>query len=167
MGLHSFLGKFITMTRSDTRLLRSSVEHLPDDEYFWTLMEPSWGEQSKGTVGQRILASTTYFIRDVGNGGLEQALWNFDPAEVNLVIESLDLLDATRHAAVIRTGLRTLLGNSPPPTLEERRVIIDALNREWLDEHVEPLNEQLYGEDSLWPYYRKYIEQYPVEFFRE
>lgn len=155
------------MTRSDTRLLRSNVEHLPDDEYFWTLMEPAWGEQSKGTLGQRILAGTTYFIRDVGNGGLEQALWNFEPAEVNLVIESLDLLDASGHATVVRAGVRMLLGDSPPPTLEERRVIIDGLNREWLDEHVEPLNKQLYGEESLWPYYRKYIEQHPVEFFRE
>jgi Domain of unknown function (DUF4375) len=155
------------MTRSDTRLLRSTVEHLSDDEYFWTLMEPAWDEQSRGTLGQRILATTTYFIRDVGNGGLEQALWNFDPAEVKFVINCLDLLGATRHAAVLRAGLLTLLGDSPPSTLEERRTIIDALTREWLDEHVEPLNEQLYDEESLWPYYRKYIEQHPVEFFRE
>ena len=155
------------MTRSDTRVVRSSVEHLADDEYFWALMEPAWGEQFKGTVGQRILASTTYFIRDVGNGGLEQALWNFDPAEVDFIIESLDLLAATRHASVVRAGLRILLGDAPPPTLEERRVIIDSHIREWLDEHIEPLNEQLYEEESLWHYYRRYIAHHPVEFFRE
>ncbi len=151
----------------DICLLRTSLEHLPDDEYFWTLMEPAWGKQSKGTPGQRILASTTYFIRDVGNGGLEQAFWNFDPAEVDFVIKSLDQLGAVQHATVVRSGLRTLLGDSPPPTLEERRDVIDARIREWLDEHIEPLNEQLYSEESLWPYYRKYIEQHPSEFFSE
>ena len=155
------------MTPSDTRLSRSSVEHLPTDEYFWTLMEPAWDDQSKATLGQCILAKVTYFIRDVGNGGLEQALWNFDPTEVDFVIESLDQLGAMQHVALVRTGIRMLFGDSPPATLEERRTIIDARTRQWLDNHIEPLNEQLYREESLWPYYRRYIEQHPLESFRE
>ena len=153
------------MKRSDTRLSRTSVAHLTDDDYFWTLMEPAWGSQSKGTNGQRILACTTYFIRDVGNGGLEQALWNFDAAEVDSVIESLDQLGATRHAALVQSGLRALLGDSPPSTLEERRAIIDGRSREWLDKHIEPLNKQLYDEESLWPHFRQYVERHPSEFF--
>jgi hypothetical protein len=155
------------MNRSDTRLSRAKVEHLPADEYFWILMEPAWGQQTAGTHGQRMLASTTLFIRDVGNGGLEQALWNSDPADVDLVIESLDQLGATQHAAVVWSALQLLIGDSAATSVEKRRVLIDARPREWLDEHIEPLNEQLYGEESLWPHYRRYIERHPSDFFRD
>ncbi|MCP3167303.1 DMP19 family protein [Myxococcus qinghaiensis] len=38
-------------------------------------MEPASGYDTKaGTHGQQVLALTTFFIRDVDNGGLDQAL---------------------------------------------------------------------------------------------
>ena len=128
-------------------------------------MEPAWGGRTAGTPGQRMLASTTYFLRDVANGGLEQALWNFDPADVNLVLESFDKLGATEQAATVRTAIKLLLGKSPPASLEQRRALIDNYSRQWLDKNIEPLNKQLYEEERMWSYYRQYVEQHPSEFF--
>jgi len=153
--------------RSDTRVLREKVHRLSEDEYYWVLMEPAWGERRSGTPGQRVLASTTYFLRDVANGGLEQALWNFDAADVALVLESLDKLGASGQAAAVRAAIELLLGKSPPESLERRRALIDKRSRHWLDKNMEPLNELLYDEARLWPHYQQYIEEHPSEFFRD
>ena len=154
------------MKQSDSRLFRKKVSHLSGDEYYWILMKPAWEEYTAGTPGQRVLASTTYFLCDVGNGGLEQALWNFNPADVDLVLESLDQLRASEQAGLVRTAMMLLLGPSPPESLERRRALIDTRSRQWLDENIEPLNEQLY-ETRLWPNYDRYIEEHPSEFFRD
>jgi hypothetical protein len=114
-----------------------------------------------------VLASTTYFLRDVANGGLEQALWNFEPADVYLVLESLDKLCASEQAAVVRTAIELLLGKSPPESLERRRALINKRSRQWLDKNIEPLNKQLYDEARLWPHYHQYIEEHSSEFFRD
>jgi hypothetical protein len=151
--------------RSDTRVLRKKVNHLSEDEYYWALMEPAWGERAAGTPGQRVLASTTYFLNDVANGGLEQALWNFDPADVDLVLESLDKLGASEQAKVVRAAMRSLLGKAPSESLARRRALIDKRSRQWLDTNIEPLNRQLYDGSRLWPYYHQYIEEHPSEFF--
>ena len=153
------------MKRRDTRVLRKKVLNLSEDEYYWALMEPAWGERTAGTSGQRVLASTTYFLRDVANGGLEQALGNFDAAYVDLVLESLDKLGASEQAAAVRTAIKLLLGISPPASLERRRALIDKYSRRWLDKNIEPLNKQLYEESLLWPYYQEYVERHPSEFF--
>ena len=155
------------MKRGDTRVLRRDVHRLPEDEYYWALMEPAWGEREAGTSGQRVLASTTYFVRDVANGGLEQALWNFDAADVDLVLESLVKLGASKQAAVIRAAIKSLLGQSPPKSLERRRALIDKRSRQWLNQNIEPLNVQLYDEAGLWPHYRQFIKANPSEFFRD
>jgi len=153
--------------RGDTRVLREKVRQLSEGEYFRALMEPAWGERAEGTPGQRVLASTTYFLNDVANGGLEQALWNFDPADVDLVLESLDRLGASAQATVVRASMIYLLGRSPSESLERRRALIEKRSRQWLDTNIEPLNEQLYDETCLWPYYHQYIEKHPTEFFQD
>jgi hypothetical protein len=153
------------MKHGETRVLRTSVQHLSEDEYYWALMEPAWGELTAGTSGQRVLASTTLFLRDVANGGLEQALWNFDTAYVNLVLESLDKLEASEQAAIVRAAIELLLGESPPESLEQRRALIYTPSQQWLDENILPLSEQLYDEARLWPHYQRYIDEHPSEFF--
>ena len=155
------------MKQRDTRVLRKQVLNLSEDEYYWALMEPAWGDRdgTAGTPGQRVLASTTYFLRDVANGGLEQALWNFDAAFVDLVLESLDKLGASEQAVAVRTAIKLLLGISPPVSQERRRARIDKYSRQWLDKKIEPLNEQLYEESRLLPYFHQYVEGHPSEFF--
>ena len=38
---------------------------------------------------------------------------------------------------------------------------------DWLDAEIEPLNERLYGEEQLYPHFRRYVEAHPDEFFSD
>ncbi|MFY2559747.1 DMP19 family protein [Corallococcus terminator] len=152
----------------DTRLRRESVEGLPVGDRLWRLMEPAWDHEAKaGTHGQQVIALTTFFIRDIGNGGLDQALYNFGPSAVEFILKSFDELGAAEHSTVVRAGLHALFGLSPPGTQEERRRIIDARSRAWLDEHIDPLSDRLYGEEKLEAFYLRYIDAHVSEFFQD
>lgn len=151
--------------KHDPRVFRNQVLNLDEDEYYWVLMEPAWHDHPAATVGQRFLAIITYFFRDVANGGLHQALYNFDPADVDRVLEGLDKLGASEQAAAVRSAIKLLLGESPPASLDERRALLETYSERWLDKNIEPLNEQLYDESRMWPYYRQYVKKHPSEFF--
>lgn len=154
------------MADIDTRLARDSVEALSEEERFWQLMAPAWGESGRGTRGQRMLACVTYFVRDVDNGGLDQAIGNRDGTELDEVRQALALLGAAEHVQLLERAEVALLGASPPASMEARQSTIDRRSRDWLDEHIEPLNESFYGEERLYPYFREYIARHPEEFFR-
>ncbi|MCK8503185.1 MULTISPECIES: DMP19 family protein [Myxococcus] len=152
----------------ETRLARASIERLPPEERLWKLMEPAFDHSAQvGTHGQRVLALTTYFIRDVENGGLDQALYNFDPAAVDFVLKAFDELGADAHAATVRAGLLALFGATPPATRNERRRIIDERPRAWLNEHLDPLSNQLMDEERLRSRFLRYVDAHPSEFFRD
>ena len=151
----------------DTRVTRDSVQALSEEERFWALMAPAWDGPERGTRGQRVLACVTYFVRDVDNGGLEQAIFNRDAGELAEVHRALAALGADRLAQLLQSAEQALLGSRPPASLEERRVAIDEHPGEWLDERIEPLNEQFYGEEQLYPHFRQYIARNPDEFFRD
>ncbi|MBN8465134.1 DUF4375 domain-containing protein [Corallococcus exiguus] len=156
------------MSGKDTRLPRASVEGLPVGERLWRLMDPAWGHDAvEGTHGQQVLALTTFFIRDIGNGGLDQALYNFAPSSVELVLRSFEELGAAGHAALVKRGLDALFGSHPPGTLEARRRILDTKPRAWVDEHLGPLSEQLQGEEKLESCFLRYVDSHPSEFFSD
>ena len=154
------------MADIDTRLARDSVEALSEEERFWELMAPAWGGSGRGTRGQRVLACVTYFVRDVDNGGLDQAIGNRDGTELDEVRQALTLLGARDHVQLLERAEVALLGSIPPASMEARQSTIDRHSREWLDEYIEPLNEQFYGEERLYPYFREYLARHPEEFFR-
>lgn len=155
------------MGPDDPRLSREAVEGLDDDGYFWELMAPAWDDAGAGTPGQRLLAVTTYLVRDVENGGMHQAAWNRAPAELDEAIAALERLGAAEHAAAAREAVRLLLGGQPPATLDERRALLDAADRDEVVERLEPLDERLYDERRLWPHFRRYVDAHPHEFFRD
>ena len=154
------------MADIDSRLNRDIVAKLPEEELFWALMAPAWDGPGTGTPGQRALACVTYLVRDVDNGGLEQAIWNRDKEQLDEVHQALVLLGADEHGHMLQRAERELLGPRPPAGLEARRELIDSYTSEWLEEHLEPLNQQFYGEERLYPSFRDYIAQHPGEFFR-
>lgn len=151
---------------SDTRVTRNAAHGLTEEDLFWTLMEPAWEGPGHGTKGQRLLACVTYFIRDVDNGGIEQAIWNRDFSELREVIDSLEELGAPSEALLLAKAEQLLLGPRPPEDLEVRRTLLEQRERSWLNKHIEPLNRQMYGEERLYPHFRAYVDQHPEEFFR-
>ena len=154
------------MSDIDTRMARDSVEALSEEERFWALMAPAWDNSRQGTRGQRALACVTYFVRDVDNGGLDQAIGNRDKTGLDEVRQALTLLGAKDHVELLDRAEVALLGASLPASMEARQSAIDRRSREWLDEHIEPLNEQFYGEEWLHPYFREYVARHPEEFYR-
>ncbi|TQF09916.1 DUF4375 domain-containing protein [Myxococcus llanfairpwllgwyngyllgogerychwyrndrobwllllantysiliogogogochensis] len=151
---------------AETRLARASVEELSPGERLWRLMEPAFDHDAKaGTHGQRVLALTTFFVRDVENGGLDQALFNFTPTAVDFVLKGFDEIGADEHAATVRAGMLALFGATPPETQNERRRIIDTRPRAWLDKHIDPLSERLMGEERLQSCFLRYVDAHPSEFF--
>ncbi|WP_284349076.1 DMP19 family protein [Roseisolibacter agri] len=155
------------MTSTDSRLTRDALHGLAADAYFWALMAPAWDAPDGGTAGQRALAVTTYLVRDVENGGLHQALWNRTAEQLAEALSALDRLGATEHAAAVRAAVALLLGDRPPDAREARRAVLGDRASEQARERLAPLDEQLYDETRLWPYYRRYIAAHPAEFFRE
>ena len=155
------------MKSPDPRLSRREVEALPEDEYFWALMEPAWDDAGAGTPGQRLLAVTTYFVRDVENGGHHQALWNRDADELAEVVAAFERLGAAGHAEVVRRASDLLLGKDPPRNHDLRRALLGRHDREWIDDHVGPFDERMYDETKLHPHFRAYIAAHPDEFFRD
>lgn len=152
----------------ETRLSRSAVAGLSDDEYLWALMEPAWDDEGAGTSGQQALARVTYFLRDASNGGLSQALWNRDAGEVAQLIADFELLGVPDQAAMVAEAERTLFFNAPSPAaLDKRREHLDALDRDWREESLELLDQRLADEEDLWPVFRQYVDAHPAEFFRD
>jgi hypothetical protein len=152
---------------TESRRARTELRHVADDEYFWELMAPAWDDPSGGTPGQRALAVTTYLVRDVENGGLHQALWNRTAEELAEALDALDRLGASGHAAAVRAAATLLLGDRPPAELEARRAALGDRVAEWALARLEALDQQVYDETRLWPYYRRYIDAHPAEFFRD
>jgi hypothetical protein len=158
----------------DFRISRAHVANAEPDAFFWALVEPTWPAIEsedcpehliQATPGQRALYSTMLFAREVDNGGLEQLLWNMEPWFIELAEEGLRLLGANHYAAALCDAAIAFFGTSPPLDLTTRRELIDSKDRSWLDAVIEPLNEPLYNEHRLWPYWQQYVESHPEEFF--
>ena len=158
----------------DFRIRRADVALADDDAFFWALIEPTWPATeaedcpehlAQATPGQRALYTTMLFARDVDNGGLEQVLWNLPAWLIESAEAAFLLLDARQHAVALRQGIEAFFGNSPPGDLQSRRPVVESKDRQWLVEVIEPLNEQLYGERRLWPYWKNYVDSHGAEFF--
>lgn len=158
----------------DFRIHRDKLDITDFGAVLWALVEPVWpGSENddtpehlaSATPGQRYLYSTLLFIRDVDNGGLEQAIWNLEPWLVELAIDGFVQFGASDHALAIRQALALLLGDKPPQSLVRRRRMIDKYLRSGRRDDLEFLNERLYGEERLWPKWQQYIDLHPAEFF--
>ena len=159
----------------DFRIFQASTTTLKDGDFYDALVEPIWpsneAEDSPehlalGTPGQRALYATMLMARDVDNGGLEQALWNFEPWFIDLAVEGYERIGAHVHAATVREAIAAFFGNDVPLTLKARRRIIKAKARDWIKGTIEPLNERMYNEESLWPFWRRYVDGHEEEFYR-
>ena len=65
----------------------------------------------------------------------------------------------------MRTAVRAVFGDQAPNSLEAQRPILDMLSQKSEETHRYPLDEQLYDETRLYPYFHRYIAAHPSDFF--
>ena len=161
------------MATTDYRIPRRSTDGMNDGSLFWAVIERAWPDVEQPDVfqklrnctsGQRALLAITMFIREVDNGGLEQFFGNTSGDLAPEVIRGFELLGAFDKANVLRSAMAFFGIAEPFPPRTVRRQLVRAKDKSEIESVIEPLNRQLYGEQELWPLFRKYLEAYPVSF---
>jgi len=162
--------------RRDFRISRSSVAGMDDAALFWALIEPVWPHASvadadelrhiaAATPGQRALYVTTLFAREVDNGGLEQFFHNSSGLYAQSVREAFILLEAKEHQIAYESAISLFPGGKAPIDQARRIRAMKAIpNR---NDVFHRLDEQLEDERRLWPFFRRYVEKHPEEFFKD
>ncbi|MBA3342869.1 MAG: DUF4375 domain-containing protein [Gemmatimonadaceae bacterium] len=112
-----------------------------------------------------LLATTTFFIREVDNGGLAPAFHNQTLDELEAVIGAFEELGAARDAQLVRGALTDLFDGGWPKAQESLDARVDALNQAWIGSHFASVDEQLYYETRLWPALPAVYRRAPAEFF--
>jgi hypothetical protein len=157
------------------RIPYSETEEMSEEELFWAVIEPIWPDEfvvdelehlSKGTPGQRAIFSTTLFMREVDNGGIEQFFFNSSGIYSNEVLEGFKLLGMKEHYETVKKAFDFFPRGKVPADWRKRQKYL-AKREKKLATFFEPLNDQIYGEERLYPYYRKYIDAHHNEFFIE
>jgi len=155
------------------RIPHSKIVGMDDYEFFWAIIEPIWPDNSvidelehisQGTPGQRAIYATTLFMREVDNGGLEQFFLNSSGLYSKEVLIGFQLLGMNEHAEIIKRSFNFFPNGEVPLDSEERQEYLNKKEKE-IKAFFEPLSDQIYGEERLFPYFRKYIESHPEEFF--
>ena len=150
---------------TDTRIPRGRAATLTPEELYLALIQPLSEDVNRGTAGQAALARTTFFVREVDNGGLAQAFYNMSLEDVQLALDSFDQVGAGQHAALVRLALARFFEGEPPASEEDWQSRTADLSLDWSSENFDELDEQLYDERQLWPYYERFIAENPEEFF--
>ncbi|MEW6620622.1 MAG: DUF4375 domain-containing protein [bacterium] len=157
----------------DYRISKSTVKGMNDEELFWKVIEPIWPNSSVidelkhisyGSPGQRAIYTTTLFMREVDNGGLQQFFWNSSGIYSEEVLKGFRLLGMTLHAEILSQAFKFFPDGKVPLDRNIRQKFLD-IPEDQLEAYFEPLNEQLYGEEQLYPFFKRYIELHPEEFF--
>ena len=158
----------------DFRISRSSVDGMDDAGLFWALIEPVWPDEAvadelrhiaMATPGQRALYVTTLFIREVDNGGLEQFFHNSSGMYAESVCDAFRLLGANEYASVFERALSIFPSGQVPLRQSYRIRVLESIPKQTRMELFKSLEEQLLGEDRLWPFFRNYVAAHPAEFF--
>ena len=157
----------------DFRISRSTVDGLDDAGLFWALIEPVWHAGieydpelfASATPGQLALYVVTYCIREVCNGGLDQFFYNTGGMHAEDVRKALRLLGADVHAAAFEKALTVFPDASVPVDHAQRQDLLESIPQARRQEVFEPLEKEFFEEERFWPYFRKYVELHPNEFF--
>jgi hypothetical protein len=146
---------------------------MKDEELFWAVLEPIWPDDSvtdelehisQGTPGQRAIYVTTLFMREVDNGGIEQFFLNSSGIYSEEVLKGLQLLGMNEHYDIVKKAFNFFPNGKVPINWKKRQKYLRKRQKE-IEAYFEPLNEQIYGEEKIYPYFRKYIDSHPQEFF--
>jgi hypothetical protein len=162
--------------KKDFRVSRSKVnENMSDEEFIWEVIEPIWPGTpedlvdelkriSDGTPGERAIFTATLFIREVDNGGLSQYFGNSSGIFAEEVLQGLKLLGMEKEYNIFQKACSYFPDGKVPTDYDQR---LDYLIQHEQDEKsfFSPLEQELFGEERFYPFFRRYIDTHPQEFF--
>lgn len=112
---------------------------------------------------QRVLVCVWALLGEVGNGGLDQWLFNSSGDWARQTLDSLKALGANDAAALVRRAMAVFPGGVPSPELAERRLQMGALS-EAAGEQLASLDAPFYQlETSLDALLREYVRAHKTE----
>ena len=159
--------------KKEFRIPFETINNLNDEEIFWAVIEPIWPDDTikdelkhikSGTPGQKALYTLTLFMREIDNGGFQQFFWNSSGIYSYEVLNGFRLIRMCDYYKIVEKAFNFFPKGKVPLKLEKRRKFLQK-NEMNLDDYFEPLNDEIYGEENLYPYFKKYIENNPDEFY--
>ena len=165
--------------RADFRVPRTAANSADYEQLFCDVTQSIWPDCddaealahiAQGTPGQRALFVTTLFARLVDNGGVAGFFESAGFYSGN-VVEGLRLLEAQDLLKAFLEGLKILTkGGAVPFGGEVTRSMIYGLSDQET-EMLRSIDGRLYQgssvETRLFPYFKRYVDAHPQEFFRE
>ena len=77
------------------------------------------------------------------------------------------LLNAVEHATAFEQALKVFPSARVPIDQEERQDILESIPRARIKAIFQPLEEEFFEEERIWPYFQKYVDTHPSEFFSD
>lgn len=167
------------MQKPDFRISRDSVVGLNQKDLCWAVVDFIWPDAdiephyelsrvADGTPGQQAVYATMLYAQEVDNGGLKQFFLNSSGMYWRNVAAGLKLLDASEQARIFEAALDAFPEGRPSDDRAERRQVFESLSKEQKDDW-RAKEDQIYRAggffDNLLPYWVRYIESHPKDFF--
>ncbi len=83
------------------------------------------------------------------------------------VRKGLRLLNAIEHATAFEQALKVFPSARVPIDQEERQGILESIPKTRRKAIFQPLEEEFFGEERIWPYFQEYVDTHPSEFFSD
>ena len=166
-------------SKCDFRVRRTEANRASYPQLFCDIETSFWGptgtEKDKayvaqGTPGQRALFVMTLFARLVDGGGLK-SFFECASFYCSEVTDALSLLQFPEMQQAFAEGLAVVCkGEAPPSDEENGRRMLDALTEDDTGE-LDAITERFYDgsgvEERLFPYFKKYVDAHPEDFFKD
>jgi hypothetical protein len=165
--------------KPDYRIQRTEANQASYEQLFCDIEMSFWGptgtEKDKayvaqGTPGQRALFVMTLFARLVDNGGLE-SFFKSAPFYSLEVKDALSLLEFPEMQQRFAEALDIVTKGLPAPQDKQSgRNMVSVLTEQEVGRLMQ-ITKRLYDgsgvESRLFPYFKKYVDAHPEDFFRE
>jgi hypothetical protein len=166
-------------SKPNFRIHRTDGNRASYEQLFYEIEKAFWGptgtEKDKayvaqGTPGQRALFVMTLFARLVDNGGL-RSFFGSTPYYSNEVTDALNLLQFPDMQQAFAEGLAIICKTESAPEDRDRaEMMLDALTADEvkkMDAIAQKFYDQSGVEACLFPYFKKYVDAHPEDFFIE
>ena len=161
----------------DYRISATDVTGMDDGSFAWAIIEKAWPDVQEpdisvkcknATKGQKAVLAVTFCQREVDNGGFEQIFHNETGGIIGEVISGFELLGMKNRADLVSRARAFFPASVQIEDQQSRRNYLAGVSASARSAFFDPLDQEFYAdsEPKLWPFFRKYVDQHPDEFFR-